>query len=156
MLCALQQGHVDVLAGDVLNRRIVRFAQRERFPGVGDDATSDGYDDPGRIGLDRDRMLGSRDLDRLGCHSVGLPDGSSCIDQSDFRFRNVAIILTSLCGFAFVSQVVNMIAGIVFLVFFSGIAASSYSWKRNIKISVVLILIAFAFRNFLGLNLPLY
>jgi len=74
----------------------------------------------------------------------------------DFRFRNIAIILTSLCGFAFVSQVVNMIAGIVFLVFFSGIAASSYSWKRNIKISVVLILIAFAFRNFLGLNLPLY
>jgi hypothetical protein len=74
----------------------------------------------------------------------------------DFRFRNVTIILASLCGFAFVSQVLNMIAGIVFLVFFSGIAASSYSWKRNIKISVVLILIAFAFRNFLGLNLPLY
>jgi Tripartite tricarboxylate transporter TctB family len=74
----------------------------------------------------------------------------------DFSLRNVAIILTSLCGFAFVSQVVNMIAGIVFLVFFSSIAASSYSWKRNIKISVVLILIAFAFRNFLGLNLPLY
>ena len=74
----------------------------------------------------------------------------------DFRFRNVTIILASLCGFAFVSQVVNMIAGIVFLVSFSGIAASSYSWKRNIKISVVLILIAFAFRNFLGLNLPLY
>ena len=74
----------------------------------------------------------------------------------DFSLRNVAIILTSLCGFAFVSQAVNMIAGIVFLVFFSGIAASSYSWKRNIKISVVLILIAFAFRNFLGLNLPLY
>jgi Tripartite tricarboxylate transporter TctB family len=74
----------------------------------------------------------------------------------DFKFRNVAIILTSLCGFAFVSQVVNMIAGIAFLVFFSGIAASSYSWKRNIKISVVLVLIAFAFRNFLGLNLPLY
>jgi len=74
----------------------------------------------------------------------------------DFSLRNIAIILASLCGFAFVSQVVNMIAGIVFLVFFSGIAASSYSWKRNIKISVVLILIAFAFRNFLGLNLPLY
>src|ERR1700746_1670848 len=42
----------------------------------------------------------------------------------DFSLRNIAIILTSLCGFAFVSQVVNMIAGIVFLVFFSGIAAS--------------------------------
>ena len=74
----------------------------------------------------------------------------------DFSLRNVAIILTSLCGFAVVSQFVNMIAGIVFLVFFSGIAASSYSWKRNIKTSFVLILIAFAFRNVLGLNLPLY
>ena len=74
----------------------------------------------------------------------------------DFSLRNIAIILASLCGFALISQFVNMIAGIVFLVFFSGIAASSYSWKRNIKTSVVLILIAFAFRNFLGLNLPLY
>ena len=74
----------------------------------------------------------------------------------DFSLRNVAIILASLCGFALISQFVNMIAGIVLLVFFSGIAASSYSWKRNIKTSVVLILIAFAFRNFLGLNLPLY
>ena len=74
----------------------------------------------------------------------------------DFSLRNIAIILASLCGFALISQSVNMIAGIVFLVFFSAIAASSYSWKRNIKISVVLILIAFAFRNFLGLNLPLY
>jgi hypothetical protein len=74
----------------------------------------------------------------------------------DFRFRNVAIILGSLCGFAFISQVVNMIAGITFLVFFSGIAASSYSWTRNVKTSVGLILVALAFRNFLGLNLPLY
>jgi len=74
----------------------------------------------------------------------------------DFRLRNIAIILASLCGFTVISHFVNMIAGIVFLVFSSGIAASSYSWQRNLKISVVLILIAFAFRNFLGLNLPLY
>ena len=74
----------------------------------------------------------------------------------EFGLRNIAIILASLCGFALVSEVVNMTAGIAFLVFFSGIAASSYSWKRNVKISVVLILIAFAFRNLLGLNLPLF
>jgi len=74
----------------------------------------------------------------------------------DFRLRNIAIILASLCGFTVISHFLNMIAGIVFLVFSSGIAASSYSWQRNLKISVVLILIAFAFRNFLGLNLPLY
>jgi hypothetical protein len=74
----------------------------------------------------------------------------------DLKVRNVAVILGSLCGFALVSHVVNMIAGIAFLVFFSGIAASSYSWMRNLKVSVVLVLIAFAFRNFLGLNLPLY
>ena len=74
----------------------------------------------------------------------------------DLRFRNIAFILGSLCGFALISHVVNMIAGITFLVFFSGLAASSYSWKRSFKISLGLILIAFAFRNFLGLNLPLY
>ena len=74
----------------------------------------------------------------------------------ELNLRNVAIILASLCGFAVIAEFVNMIAAIVFLVFFSGLAASSYSWQRNVKISVVLIVIAFAFRDFLGLNLPLY
>ena len=35
----------------------------------------------------------------------------------DFNVKNIAIILGSLCGFALISQHVNMIAGIVFMVF---------------------------------------
>lgn len=50
----------------------------------------------------------------------------------------------------------NMIAGIVFLVFCSGFAGTSYSWKRNLKIAAVLVAIAFAFQKLLGVSLPLY
>ncbi|BFO55304.1 MULTISPECIES: tripartite tricarboxylate transporter TctB family protein [Comamonadaceae] len=74
----------------------------------------------------------------------------------NFNPRNIAIILTSLCGFALISHFVNMIAGIVFLVFCSGFAGTSYSVARNVKIAAVLIAIAFAFQKLLGLSLPLY
>jgi hypothetical protein len=74
----------------------------------------------------------------------------------DFTLKNIAIILLSLCGFAFVSQHVNMIAGIVFMVFFASLAASSYSVLRNLKICAGLIVVALAFQKLLGFNLPLY
>ena len=74
----------------------------------------------------------------------------------DFQVRNIAIILGSLCGFAALSHFVNMIAGIVFLVFCSGFAGTSYSWKRNLKIAALLVAIAFAFQKLLGVSLPLY
>lgn len=74
----------------------------------------------------------------------------------NFNPRNIAIILASLCGFALISHFVNMIAGIVFLVFCSGFAGTSYSVARNVKIAAVLIAIAFAFQKLLGLSLPLY
>ncbi|ABM33833.1 tripartite tricarboxylate transporter TctB family protein [Paracidovorax citrulli] len=74
----------------------------------------------------------------------------------NFNPRNIAIILTSLCGFALISHFVNMIAGIVFLVFCSGFAGTSYSVVRNVKIAAVLIAVAFAFQKLLGLSLPLY
>jgi len=73
----------------------------------------------------------------------------------DIHPRNIAIVIGSLIGFSIVSRV-NMIAGILVLVFVATAAGTSYSWVRNIKISVVLILIAFAFQKFLGVNLPLY
>src|SRR5689334_4377879 len=34
----------------------------------------------------------------------------------NFKLRNIAIILLSLCGFALISEYVNMIVGIVFMV----------------------------------------
>jgi hypothetical protein len=71
----------------------------------------------------------------------------------DFNLKNIAIILASLCGFAVISAYLNMIAGITFMVFFSSLAASSYSLVRCLKISG-LVAVAFAFQKPLGLSLP--
>ena len=74
----------------------------------------------------------------------------------NYNVKNIALILTSLCGFAVASHFINMIVGIIFMVFCATFAGTSYSVVRNIKISVGLIAVAFAFKNFLGLSLPLY
>jgi hypothetical protein len=74
----------------------------------------------------------------------------------DFNLKNIAIILASLCGFALISAYLNMIAGIVFMVFFSSLAARTYSVVRCLKISAGLVGVAFAFQKLLGFNLPLY
>jgi hypothetical protein len=75
----------------------------------------------------------------------------------DFNLKNIAIILASLCGFAVVSDLLNMITGIVVMVFIASFAGrSSYSVARNVKIAAGLIAVAFAFQKLLGLNLPLY
>ena len=74
-----------------------------------------------------------------------------------FSLKNIAIILASLCGFAVISEHLNMIAGIVFMVFCASFAGtSSYSVVRNLKISAGLIAVALAFQKLLGFNLPLY
>ena len=72
------------------------------------------------------------------------------------QYKNIAVIIGSLCVFAVVSTFVNMIAGIVAMVFLSTVAGSNYSWIRNVKISVGLVLMAFFFARILGMNLPLY
>ena len=69
--------------------------------------------------------------------------------------KNIFLVLLGLCGFAVLSQYLNMVVGIFFLVFCSSFAASSYTVVRNIKISVCLVGVAFAFKYLLGLNLPL-
>jgi hypothetical protein len=74
----------------------------------------------------------------------------------DFNIKNISIILASLCGFALVSHFINMILGIVTMVFIASLAASTYSWQRNLKIAAGLLAIAFAFQKLLGFNLPLY
>ncbi len=71
--------------------------------------------------------------------------------------RNMGLVLLAICGFAALSQFVNMIVGIAFLVFCASFAGvTPYSVVRNIKISAGLIAIALAFQHLLGLNLPLY
>ena len=74
----------------------------------------------------------------------------------NYNQKNIALILLSLCGFVVISQFVNAILGIVFLVFCSSLAGSSYSVVRNLKTSAGLIVIALLFQKLLGLNLPLY
>jgi hypothetical protein len=73
-----------------------------------------------------------------------------------FNLKNIALVLLSLCGFALISEHLHMIAGIVFMVFCSSFAGTSYSVVRNLKVSAGLIAVAFAFQKLLGLNLPLY
>jgi hypothetical protein len=72
-----------------------------------------------------------------------------------YNFKNIALVLLGLCGFALISQYVNMILGVLFLVFTTAYAASSFTVVRNLQISGCLVAIAFAFKYLLGLNLPL-
>src|SRR5262249_60077833 len=73
-----------------------------------------------------------------------------------FNIRNIALILASLAGFALLSQHLNMIAGIVFLVFCAAFAGTDYSVVRNLKVAAFLIAVALMFQKGLGLQLPLY
>jgi hypothetical protein len=73
-----------------------------------------------------------------------------------FNVKNIGIILVSLCGFALLSEYVNMILGIIFMVFVSTFAGMTYSLARNVKISIGLVLVAVAFKELLGVQLPLY
>jgi hypothetical protein len=96
--------------------------------------------------------------------SVLLLIGASTVARSffvepvrlDLHFKNIALILASLCGFALISMYLDMVAGIVFMVLCSAFAGSSNSWVRNLKISAGLIAMAFALQKLLGLNLPLF
>jgi hypothetical protein len=74
----------------------------------------------------------------------------------ELNYRNIGLILGSLVAFAVVTLLVNMLAAVVVMVFVSTLAGKDYSWKRNIKISIGLCLMAFVFAKFLGMNLPLY
>ncbi len=73
-----------------------------------------------------------------------------------FDLKNIAIILGSLVIFTVVSEFVNMICGIVVMVFCASLAATKYSIIRNAQIAAALVAIALMFQKLLGLELPLY
>ena len=73
-----------------------------------------------------------------------------------YNVKNIALILLGLVGFALLSQYLNMIVGIIFMVFCSSFAATSRSLARNVQVSAGLIAVAFGFKSLLGLQLPLY
>jgi len=74
----------------------------------------------------------------------------------DYNIKNISLVLLGLFGFAVLSQYVNMIAGILFLVFCTAFSGTSYSVVRNLKIAAGLLAVAFMFRQLLGLQLPLF
>jgi hypothetical protein len=74
----------------------------------------------------------------------------------NFNIKNISIIVVSLCGFALISEHLNMILGILFMVFCATLAGTSYSVVRNLKVAGFLIAVAFGFQKLLGLQLPLY
>ncbi|MBS0453540.1 MAG: tripartite tricarboxylate transporter TctB family protein [Proteobacteria bacterium] len=80
----------------------------------------------------------------------------SDFEKLDYSVKNIVIILLSFVGFALISQFINMIVAIIFLAFFCTLAGTSYSLMRNLKIAIGLVIVAFGFRDLLGLNLPLY
>ncbi|HUR88778.1 MAG TPA: tripartite tricarboxylate transporter TctB family protein [Ramlibacter sp.] len=72
-----------------------------------------------------------------------------------FSLKNILVIIAALCGFSLASHFIDMLAGVVVLVFIGSLAATSYSVMRNARIAVGLIVVAFCFQKFLGLQLPL-
>ncbi|HXD40458.1 MAG TPA: tripartite tricarboxylate transporter TctB family protein [Ramlibacter sp.] len=75
----------------------------------------------------------------------------------ELNLKNIVIILASLGSFALISEHVNMIAGIVSMVFCASIAGTaSYSVMRNLKVAAGLVAVALVFQRLLGFNLPLY
>ncbi len=82
---------------------------------------------------------------------------------TEFKVKNIAIILVSLCGFSVMSKYAlitpnpSMVLGILFMVFCASFAGTAkYSIVRNLLISAGLIAVAFVFQKLLGFNLPLY
>jgi hypothetical protein len=61
----LEERHVDILARDVVDRRIPRFPQGQRVPRLDDDATRDLDYDAIAVALDRDWMIRAGNLDGL-------------------------------------------------------------------------------------------
>lgn len=70
--------------------------------------------------------------------------------------KNISLILLGLAGFVAFAKFTNTALAIVWLVFTAAFAGTSYSWQRNLKISIGLILIALVFEKFLGLNLQVF
>jgi hypothetical protein len=73
-----------------------------------------------------------------------------------FNYKNIGTIIGSLCIFSLISHFINMTAGIIALVFVSSLAANTKSWQRSVKVAIGLLIVAFIFLKFLGLQLPLY
>lgn len=73
----------------------------------------------------------------------------------DINLKNIALVLAGMVGFVLLSEHLNMMAGIAFMVFCVTFAGTSYSASRNLKIAAGLIGVAWLLYELLSLNLPL-
>ena len=94
----------------------------------------------------------------LGLIAIATIVRSRFVDKAPLtlQVKNIGIILGSLCAFAVITLLVNMLVAIVTMVFIATLAGTNYSWKRNVKIAIGLCAMAFVFAKLLGMNLPLY
>jgi len=76
-------------------------------------------------------------------------------ERLDFNFKNLALVLAGMVGLVLLSEHLNMMVAIAFMVFCVTFAGTSYSVVRNLKITAGLIAIAWMLHELLGLNLPL-
>jgi hypothetical protein len=65
MSAPLELRHIDILARDVLDRRVACFTEIQRIAAVGQYRAADRDHDPFGVTLDRDGMIRSWDLDGL-------------------------------------------------------------------------------------------
>ncbi len=72
-----------------------------------------------------------------------------------YRLKNITLILAGLCSFVLASHYLDMVVGILAMVFITSFAGQSFSWLRIVKVAAALIVIAYVFKYALGLNLPL-
>lgn len=76
-----------------------------------------------------------------------------------FKLRNIAILLVGLVGFTLIGSFLpwfKITIAVFFLVFVVALADEPYSIRRNLKICVVLLAIAYGLQAAFGLQLPLF
>ena len=74
----------------------------------------------------------------------------------DFKLKGITIVVASLILFVFVSEHVNMLAGIVSMVFVASLAGHDFNATRSLTIAAALSLVALAMHKLLGFQLPLF
>ncbi len=94
----------------------------------------------------------------VGAIGIGMIVGSFIQKghRADVRLKSIGIVLISLIGFALLTEYVGALVGVTFLVFFSALAGERYDWKRNVKITLGLMVITYLFTAVLGVSLRLY
>ena len=92
----------------------------------------------------------------IGCISIAV-NMKKDADSAFVDLKALSLIVAGLLAFALCTTYINMAAGIITLVFVTSFAIKEQTPKyQNLKIIVVLLIAASAFKYGLGLNLPLW